>query len=92
MRVFRIGFHHVASHLVDFGGIRTASTHPFLRFAHFGGGYHFHSLGDLARVLHALDLGSNFLNSCHFASCVRPVCRFQTICCVADQACTQSAL
>ncbi|MNJ48605.1 hypothetical protein D3C77_438020 [compost metagenome] len=65
--VLGVGLHQVRSNLAHLGGVRTTSTHPFLRLAHFGCGDHFHRLGDLARVLHALDLGSDFLNSGHCA-------------------------
>ena len=65
--VLGIGLHQVRRDLAHLGGVRTASAHPFLRLAHLGRGDHFHRLGDLARVLHALDLGSDFLDSGHCA-------------------------
>src|SRR3546814_7689987 len=51
--------------LAHLGCIGTARTHPVLRLAHFGCRHHLHGFGDLARVLHALDLSSNFLDSGH---------------------------
>ena len=45
--------------------VRTGRKHPVLRLAHLRGRNHLHRLGDLARVLHALDLSANFLCTGH---------------------------
>jgi len=45
--------------------VRTGRMHPILRLAHLRGRNHLHRLGDLARVLHALDLSANFLSTGH---------------------------
>ena len=52
----------------DLVRIRTSRTHAILRLAHLGRGDHLHGLGDLLRVLEALDLAANFLACRHDAA------------------------
>ena len=68
MGVLGIGLHQVRGDLAHLGGVRTASAHPFLRLAHLGCGDHFHRLGDLARILYALDLCPYLFSSGHIGS------------------------
>src|SRR5690606_36119487 len=65
VRIVGMRLHQMSGDLAHLGCIGTACAHPFLRLAHFGCRHHLHGFGDLARVLHALDLGSNFLDSGH---------------------------
>ena len=50
------------AHLV---GVRAGCAHTILSLTHLRGRNHLHRLGDLARVLHALDLSANFLCTRH---------------------------
>src|SRR5690606_13411225 len=67
VRVMVVGMclHKVSGDFTHLGGIGTAGTHSVLRLAHFRCRHHLHGFGDLPRVLHAFDLGSNFLDSGH---------------------------
>ena len=65
MLVLGIGVGEMRRDVADLVAIGPRRAHPLLRLAHLGGGDHFHRLGDLARVLHALDLGSDFLGTGH---------------------------
>src|SRR5690606_10188851 len=87
VRVIGMRLHQIGGDLAYLCCIGTACTHPVLRLAHFGCCNHLHGFGDLARVLHALDLGSNFLNSGHRsflkgrysgAACASPTLRMDT--------------
>src|SRR3546814_20937026 len=87
MRVLGMRLHQIGGDLAYLCCIGTAGTHPVLRLAHFGCCNHIHGFGDLARVLQALDLGSNFLNSGHRyflkgrylgAACARPTLSMAT--------------
>ena len=46
--------------VADLLAVRTRVAHALLRLAHLGRGDHLHRLGDLLRVLHALDLVADF--------------------------------
>src|SRR5690606_36975928 len=63
--VRHVRLRQVGGELADLLGIRASVPHPFLRLAHLGCRDHLHRLGDLARVLNALDLGPDFLAACH---------------------------
>jgi hypothetical protein len=63
--IFGQGMGQIGRNAPDLFAIGTGSPHPFLRLAHFGYGHHLHSLGDLARIFDALDLGANFLAASH---------------------------
>ena len=60
MTVLGIGMADVRRDVADFFRVRTRRAHAVLGLPHFRGRDHFHRLGDLARVLHALDLGAYF--------------------------------
>ncbi|MNR33067.1 hypothetical protein D3C85_1507100 [compost metagenome] len=72
-----VGRSQVRRDIPHFLGVGAGIPHPFLRLAHLGRGDHLHRLGDLARVLHALDLGSNLFRSGHIFLSIRfaPRCR-----------------
>ena len=63
--VFRICQSQACDDVADLVAVRTELAHPVLRLAHLGGRDHFHRLGDLARVLNALDLQAYFFGTCH---------------------------
>jgi len=69
-RVFVLGIREreMRSDVANLVAVRTRRAHPLLRLAHLRRGDHFHRLGDLARVLHALDLGSNLFATGHLFS------------------------
>jgi len=51
--------------VADLVGIRPGRAHAVLRLAHLRGRDHFHGLGDLLRVLEALDLAAYLFACCH---------------------------
>ena len=55
----------VRNDVADLVGVRAGLTHPVLCLAHLRGRNHLHRLGDLARILYALDLSANFLCTRH---------------------------
>ena len=63
--VLRIGPRQVRRDVADLVPIGARVPHAFLGLAHLGRRDHFHGLGDLARVLHALDLRPDFFRSRH---------------------------
>src|SRR5690606_31165923 len=63
--VVRMRVHEIGRDIPNFGGVWASSAHAILRFAHLGCRHHLHGFGDLSRVLHALDLVTNFLDSGH---------------------------
>ena len=65
MLVLGVRFREVRADHTDLVAVRASGKHPVLRLAHLRGRNHFHRLGDLARVLHALDLSANFLSTGH---------------------------
>src|SRR5690606_6826995 len=65
MPVVRMGVHEIRSDIPDLGRVGTPGAHAVLCLAHLGRRDHLHGFGDLSRVLHALDLVSNFLDSGH---------------------------
>ena len=65
MRVAARRSRQVRNDIANLVSVRTSLTHPILCLAHLRGRNHFHRLGDLARVLHALDLSANFLCTRH---------------------------
>ena len=71
MPVFGIGVGQVGSDIAYLVAVGARPSHPLLRLAHFGRGDHFHRLGDLARVLHALDLVADFSGASHGGLCLR---------------------
>ena len=59
MAIFGVGVADVRGDVADLLAIRPRHAHALLRAAHLRRRDHFHRLGDLARVLHALDLGAD---------------------------------
>ncbi|MNT07681.1 hypothetical protein D3C72_1423960 [compost metagenome] len=68
-----VGRSQVRRNVAHLLGVGTGTAHPLLRLAHLGRGDHLHRLGDLARVLHALDLGSNLFRSGHIFLSIRTI-------------------
>jgi hypothetical protein len=66
--VLGIGAGRVHRDAEDAARIGPAGPHALLRLLHLRRSDHFHRLGDLARVLHALDLEADFLGSGHVGS------------------------
>ncbi len=63
--VFGVRVGEMADHLPDPVRVGPALRHALLGAAHLRGRHHLHGAGDLLRVLHALDLGADFLADCH---------------------------
>ena len=72
MFVFRVCGCQLGSDIADLFTIGTRLAHAILRFSHLGRRDHFHGLGDLARVLHALNLGSYLFTAGHGCSRLFP--------------------
>ena len=68
MRVLRVGLAEIGRDVANLVAVGASGAHPLLRFAHFGGGHHFHGFGDLFGVFHRFDLASDFLACCHMSS------------------------
>ena len=68
MAVLGVGVREVGSDGADLVAVGARMAHALLRLAHLGRGDHLHRLGDLARVLHALDLVSDFFRPRHVLS------------------------
>jgi hypothetical protein len=64
-RANRLGLYDVRGNVADLLAIRTRHAHALLRFSHLRRSDHFHRLGDLARVLHALDLVADLFGARH---------------------------
>ena len=62
---FGVGAGEMRANLADFFGVGPGVAHALLRATHFGGGDHLHRLGDLLRILNALDLIPNLLRGGH---------------------------
>ena len=65
MAVLGVGVADVRGDVADLLAVRARHAHALLRPAHLRGGDHLHRLGDLAGVLHALDLGPDFFGAWH---------------------------
>jgi hypothetical protein len=63
--VLGVGVGQVGGQPADLLAVGTRGLHALLCLAHLRGRDHLHGLGDLARVLHALDLGAYFLAAWH---------------------------
>src|ERR1700686_3594364 len=60
MAIFRVGMREMTRDREHAAHIGARSAHTLLGLFHLRGRNHFHRLGDLARVLHALDLVADF--------------------------------
>ncbi len=67
--VLGVGVGQVRGDVAHLVGVGTGVPHPVLRLAHLGRGDHLHRLGDLARVLHALDLVADLSRASHGSPC-----------------------
>ncbi|MCY1558859.1 hypothetical protein D9M68_958330 [compost metagenome] len=65
VRVLGIGLRQVSGDITNLVTVGTGRPHPVLRLAHFGCGDHFHRLGDLLRILYALDLAAYLFTCSH---------------------------
>ena len=65
MLVLAVRLGKMRANYTNLVAVGTSRKHPVLRLAHLRGRNHLHRLGDLSRVLHALDLSANFLCTGH---------------------------
>ena len=65
MPILRIRQRQMRDDVANLVAVRTNLAHALLRLAHLRRSDHFHRLGDLARVLHALDLAADFFGTRH---------------------------
>ena len=65
VRVLRVCTGKIGGDVTNLLTVRTGRAHPVLRLAHLGRGDHFHRLGDLLRILYALDLATYLFACCH---------------------------
>src|SRR5690606_7125973 len=90
MTVLGVRVRQVRGDVAHLVGVRTRLAHAVLRLAHLRRGDHLHRLRDLARVLHALDLGADLFAARHFAVLTRALRRGAQYAPVFLKSCTAS--
>jgi hypothetical protein len=68
MAILGVRVREVRGDRADLVAVGARVAHALLGLPHLRGGDHLHGLGDLARALHALDLGADFLRAGHRGS------------------------